>query len=290
MMTKLLIPSPLIGYLSSYKKSNLSFILMMGLFSCQTDQVEEPIASTRNSATDGAFEWRHIDNNTYKVLIQSMSENWSPEYISKIYPNLGDIIFRNALIELQGQDAHPELISVPIKSEDNVTGIIFCNPNGIPSVQIGAEFIHEFLHSYLVYLWHKENGNNVPSDFYIQNAAGRRVLNPNYYIKLVESFSNGDVITGDQHVLFYTHLRELILNSLHQWNGGEGEPEDYEYYFHVLINTSNLANTHLIFAQATGFIDDGGNNTFDLSSYLENWQNTGGNADGTHTLFNANCN
>ena len=104
----------------------LSFVLMLVLFSCQTDQVEEPIASTRNSASEGVFEWRHINNDTYKVLIQSMSENWSPEYISKIYPNLGDIIFRNALIALQGQDAHPELISVPIRTEGNVTGIIFC--------------------------------------------------------------------------------------------------------------------------------------------------------------------
>jgi len=119
---------------------------------------------------------------------------------------------------------------------------------------------------------------------------GDLVINPNYYIQLVESFSDGDVITGDQHVLFYTHLKSLILNSLHQWNGGEGNPEDYEYYFHVLINTSDLVSNHPIFAQAAGFTDQDGNSTFDLSSYLDKWTNTGGNADGTHPLFNANCN
>jgi len=172
-------------------------------------------------------------------------------------------------------------------SNDGFPGI---DPNSL----IGGQFIHEFLHSYLAYLWSKDNEGPLPDDFYIwtTNENGEPIGYPNtdYYIDLVESFVEGEVLTGDQHVLFFTHLKDLIINSLQTLNGGEGLPENYEYYFHLLVNTPNLVDQHLIFAEAMGFVDDLGNEYFDINAYLDGWQKIGGSETGAHLLFDPNCN
>jgi hypothetical protein len=167
-------------------------------------------------------------------------------------------------------------------------------PDIDPNSLIGGQFIHEFLHSYLVKIWSESNEGPLPNDFYIwttdEDGVTTGLPNTDYYIDLVESFADGEVLTGDQHVLFFTHLKKLIIGSLHSLNGGLGDPSDYEYYFHLLVNTPNLVNEHPNFAEAMGFVDEFGNGKFDISKYLGTWKNIGGAENGAHLLFDPNCN
>lgn len=147
-------------------------------------------------------------------------------------------------------------------------------------------------------IWSQNNEGPVPNDFYIWTTDDDGITtglpNTDYYIDLVESFAEGEVLTGDQHVLFFTHLKVLIINSLYELNGGldnnNHTPSDYEYYFHLLVNTPDLVNKHPNFAEAMGFVDEFGNKKFDISTYLEAWENIGGAENGAHLLFDPNCN
>lgn len=168
-------------------------------------------------------------------------------------------------------------------------------PDIDPNSLIGAQFIHEFFHSYLVKIWSENNEGSLPDDFYIwttdpETGAVSGYPNTEYYIDLVESFAEGEIITGEQHVLFFTHLKDLIINSLHSLNGGQGNPSDYEYYFHLLINTPNLVENHPTFAEDAGFEDTDGNSFFDISDYLDAWIGVDGAENGAHLLFDPNCN
>src|SRR5690606_15243862 len=94
----------------------------------------------------------------------------------------------------------------------------------------------------------------------------QRVINYNYWSDIVQAYFPGTIISGNQHVLFLTHFKDLILNALHDINGGIGNPSDYEYYANLLINTNGLATSEWNSLLGLGYRDQNLNinvSTFD---------------------------
>src|SRR5690606_18218090 len=98
-------------------------------------------------------------------------------------------------------------------------------------------------HGYISVLLKETYPGTLPDDFYIESPfnPSQRVINYNYWSDIVQAYFPGTIISGNQHVLFLTHFKDLILNALHDINGGIGNPSDYEYYANLLINTNGLA-------------------------------------------------
>lgn len=108
---------------------------------------------------------------------------------------------------------------------------------------------------------------------------GQRRVKPEFYHELYGDFVNNVMPSpppADPHAAFFLYLAETWLNSLHQLNGGQGEPSDYLYYFYILVNTeASKDNLELP--------------DFDLDDFLPAWQGVGGDLGGSHPLFDSGC-
>lgn len=162
----------------------------------------------------------------------------------------------------------------------------FCNGNApISDLEITAKFIHELLHGYISVLLKEQYPGTLPNDFYVQSPFNPEllVINYAYWSDIVQAKYPGTIINGNQHILFLTHFKNLIINALHDINGGIGNPTDYEYYANLIINTNDLA-LYNPFAYELGLKDSDGNVIFNNDNYLAAWNSIGGNAG-----FSINC-
>ena len=145
-------------------------------------------------------------------------------------------------------------------------------------LEIGAMFIHEFLHSHFYTLLEKLYNGSPPEDMFYMSF-GQRRLKPGLYHELYGDFVNNVMPSPppvDPHAAFFLYLAEPLLNSLHQLNGGQGEPSDYLYYFHILVNTEDSKDNLEL-------------TDFNLNDFLPAWQGVGGALGGTHPLFDSGC-
>ena len=160
----------------------------------------------------------------------------------------------------------------------------FTNSEGdaYSSAEIGAMFIHEFLHMHMQELAYKAFPDGIPNDLYtiipLHNGELGKVFNSSkYFDALYAAFVNEyphDPM--NPHAAFLSYLKTPILESLRAMNGNKGNLEDYEYYFHLIINTEGLK-------EQIGWTD------FNINDYLLGWQRIGGYADGSHPLFDTSC-
>ncbi|MFZ1704612.1 MAG: hypothetical protein WAT79_09720 [Saprospiraceae bacterium] len=165
----------------------------------------------------------------------------------------------------------------------------YCNGmSNLSDLQLTAEFIHEFMHGYIsTILKDFYQGTGLPEDFYIQSPFNPSitVINHIYWTDIVQAYFPGTVISGNQHVLLFTHFKNKILEALHAINGGVGNPSDYEYYANLLINTADLA-ANSPYAFQLGLKDVNGNIIFNNNDNLLAWNN---NVGGDNN-FSINCN
>jgi hypothetical protein len=160
------------------------------------------------------------------------------------------------------------------------------NLDGTPfnDLDYTSRFIHELMHGYMFSLLKEKYPDKLPDDFYLPVPFDPLSIryNPKYWNDLVASFSNTPIVSSEQHVLFFTHLKEKINQALHQLNGNKGSSSDYEYYSNILINSQDLTNGP--WARQLGLIDENGNVIFNNNNNLNAWNSIGGDSG-----FNIKC-
>lgn len=163
---------------------------------------------------------------------------------------------------------------------------IYCNDrvnSGLSDIQLAGRFIHELMHGYMATLLRDKYPGALPVDFLIPDPHNpdNFISNPTYCSDLVKGFNNVEEVDGSHHVLFFTHFKGFIMDALHILNGKIGNPADYEYLAHIIINTDDLGTSPWNAQLGLGYKDSETGkyiSTFDKNKYINAWNNIGGDA------------
>jgi len=154
----------------------------------------------------------------------------------------------------------------------------------------GAMFIHEFMHGYIWNMMNKKYPNSLPSDFFLLDPISGQPnrFNLDYWEELVREHNNlfpGDPISGNHHAIFFQYFKDKIATAFWELNGKVGDKSDYEYYAHLILNSSQLVNSPWAWDLGLKWIDEDTNQemNFNISNYEEKWNNIPGGG------FNVDC-